>query len=50
MLNNWHTILPEYMKTWNLDRNEVRKFDRVILTFIVVHLYLSVRFGQGFDA
>jgi hypothetical protein len=24
MLNNWHSLLPEYMQTWNLDRNEVR--------------------------
>ncbi|KAL4538461.1 hypothetical protein Ndes2437A_g01479 [Nannochloris sp. 'desiccata'] len=23
MLNNWHSLLPEYMKTWNLDRNEL---------------------------
>lgn len=28
MLDNWHSILPEYMKTWNLDRNEVRKKEK----------------------
>ena len=36
ILQHWHTILPDSMQRWQLDRQEVRCFPPVVFTAVTV--------------